>query len=223
MRNDRNIVYKIVAIPLLMALMTAAFLADGYLAVATAGDPAPVVRAPNAAAGSGSEEIPDWIARWELARVLSYVKRYEESAEEYRKLLKEKSDLTEARAEMAQVLFWQGKTEEALAELERIPPAKIKDGTRELMADLYRSHKRYEKSESLYRSILEHTPDNHKVRLKLAEILSWVKRYDDSLAEYRKILAKQPQDIQVRRKYAFVLIWAGRHAEAALELKQTLP
>jgi tetratricopeptide (TPR) repeat protein len=126
MRNDRNIVYKIVAIPLLMALMTAAFLADGYLAVATAGDPAPVVRAPNAAAGSGSEEIPDWIARWELARVLSYVKRYEESAEEYRKLLKEKSDLTEARAEMAQVLFWQGKTEEALAELERIPPAKIK-------------------------------------------------------------------------------------------------
>lgn len=222
MRNDRNIVCKFVAIPLLMVLLTAVFLADGYLAIAASRDSVPVVRAPNAA-GSGSEEIPDWIARWELARVLSYVKRYEESTVEYRKLIKEKPALVEARAEMAQVLFWQGKTEEALAALEEIPPSKINDGTRELVADLYRSHKRYEKAESLYRSILERTPDNHKARLKLAEILSWTKKYDDSLAEYRKILAKQPQDIQVRRKYAFVLIWADRHAEAAQELKQTLP
>ncbi|MFH0802407.1 MAG: tetratricopeptide repeat protein [bacterium] len=222
MRNDRNIFGKGFVIPLLMVLLTAAWLAGGCFAAVTARDSIPVVRAPDAA-GFGSEEIPDWIARWELARLLSYVKRYEESTAEYRKLIKEKPALFEAKAEMAQVLFWQGKTEEALAELERIPPAKINDGTRELMADLYRSHKRYEKAESLYRSILERTPDNHKVRLKLAEILSWAKRYDDSLAEYRKILAKRPQDIQVRRKYAFVLIWAGHHAEAAQELKQTLP
>ena len=222
MRNDRNIVDKGFVIPFLMVLLTIACLADGCFAAAAARDSAPVVRAPDAA-GSGSEEIPDWIARWELARVLSYVKRYEESTVEYRKLIKEKPALAEARAEMARVLFWQGKTEEALAELERIPSAKINDGTGELMADLYRSQKRYEKAEPLYRSILVRTPENHQVRLKLAEILSWAKRYDDSLAEYGKILAKRPQDIQVRRKYAFVLIWAGRHAEAAQELKQTLP
>jgi len=54
------------------------------------------------------EEIPDWVARWELARVLSYAKRYDESITEYEKVLKEKPDLTEAKLEMAKVLFWKG-------------------------------------------------------------------------------------------------------------------
>jgi tetratricopeptide (TPR) repeat protein len=174
-------------------------------------------------ASAGVEEIAAWQARWELARVLSYLKRYDESIAEYRKVIQEKPALGEAREEMARVLFWQGKVEEALRELEGIPPGKISDATRELMADLYRSNKRYEKGEPLYLSILERSPDNHRVRLKLAEILSWAKKYDESLAEYRTILAKLPEDIQVRRKYAFVLIWAGRHAEAAQELKKTLP
>lgn len=206
----------------LSVLFFLTLLSGSAVAQAAPRESAPVVRTP-AEGEARIDEIPDWQARWELARVLSYVKRYEESTVEYRKLIKEKPALVEARAEMAQVLFWQGKNEEALAELERIPPAKINDGTRELMADLYRSHKRYEKAESQYRSILERTPDNHKVRLKLAEMLSWLKRYDESLSEYGKILLKRPQDIQVRRKYAFVLIWAGHHAEAAQELKQTLP
>lgn len=60
------------------------------------------------------EEIPDWIARWELAKVLSYLKRYDESIIEYKKLIKEKPDLSEAKIEMANVLVWQGKQNEAL-------------------------------------------------------------------------------------------------------------
>jgi len=222
MSYDRHVFGKGFAFLILMALLTAGGTAGGFAAAANPRESAAAVRATDAAA-SGLEEIPAWQARWELARVLSRLKRYDEAAAEYRKLIQEKPDLVEAKVEMAQVQFWQGKNAEAIAELERIAPTRIDDGTRELMADLYRANKRYDKAEPLYRSILERSPGNDQVRLKLAEILSWIKRYDESLAEYGKILAKRPQDIQLRRKYAFVLIWAGRLPEAAQELKQTLP
>ena len=169
------------------------------------------------------EHIPDWMARWELARVLSYMKRYDESLGEYRKLFREKSDLWEARVEYASVLYWSGEPEEALKELEQIPIAKTDIKTRLLMADLYTAQKNYEKAESLYRLHLAKNPGDLKVRLRLADILGWGKRYSDSLAEYEKVLEEVPQDHQVRRKYALILIWSGRHADGARELKKTLP
>jgi len=168
------------------------------------------------------EEIPDWLARWELAKILSYAKRYDESVSEYNKLLKEKPNLNEARAELAKVLFWQGKNNESLAVLEQIPIQNIDDNTRIIMADLYVARKEYTKAEPLYRTYLEKHPGDVKIRLKLAEMLSWVKRYNDSIVEYKTILNIIPDDMQVRRKYAFTLVWAGKHAEAAAELKKTL-
>jgi tetratricopeptide (TPR) repeat protein len=168
------------------------------------------------------EEIPDWLARWELARVLSYVKRYDESIAEYEKVLKEKPDLTEARIEMAKVLFWKGDQKTAARILEQVPPKDMTGETQVLMADLLVARKDYAKAEPLYRSYLDTHPQDQAVRLKLADMLSWQKKYDASLAEYRNILKTRPDDIQVRRRYAFVLIWAGKHAEAAAELKKTL-
>jgi len=168
------------------------------------------------------EHIPDWQARWELARVLSYVKRYDESLREYRKLLQEKPNLYEAKIEMANVLFYQGKREEALTILENIPNMHIDDNTMVTMADLYTAQKQYQKAEPLYRVYLQKHPDDQKVRFKLAQMLSWQKKYDASITEYRIILDRIPDDIQVRRHYAFVLMWAGKHAEAATELRKTL-
>ncbi len=168
------------------------------------------------------EDIPDWRARWELAKLLSYVKRYDESITEYKKVIQERPLLFEARAEMAQVLFWQGKPQEALKELEQIPSNSVDDRTRVLMADLYAIQKEYEKAEPLYRAYLKMHGQDDKVRLKLAEVLSWNKKYDASLIEYETILKTRPDDIQVRRKYAFVLTWAGKHNEAVVELRKTL-
>jgi tetratricopeptide (TPR) repeat protein len=168
------------------------------------------------------EEIPDWLARWELAKTLSYAKRYDESVSTYKRLLKERPNLNEAKVELAKVLFWQGKNTESLAVLEEIPTQNIDENTRIIMADLYVARKEYAKAEPLYRTYLEKRPEDVKIRLKLAEMLSWVKRYNDSIIEYKAILNVIPNDIQVRRKYAFTLIWAGKHTEAAAELKKTL-
>ena len=168
------------------------------------------------------EEIPDWVARWELARVLSYAKRYDESITEYEKVLKEKPDLMEAKVEMAKVLFWKGDQKAAVQILKQIPPKDITGDTKVLMADLLVAQKDYAKAEPLYKAHLDSHPKDQAARLKLAEMLSWQKKYDESLTEYRKILKALPDDIQVRRRYAFVLIWAGKHSEAASELKKTL-
>lgn len=184
--------------------------------------PEPAVKAPPITLMETRNEIPDWLARWELARVLSYTKRYEEAVTEYEKLLRARPSLTEAQVEKANVLFWMGKQQQALKELEAVPAAAMSDPARVLMADLYSAQKRYDQAETLYRTHLKRHPDDLKVRLKLAEVLSWSKKYDDSLKEYRNILALRPSDIQVRRKFAFVLIWAGKHDEAVRELRGTL-
>jgi len=175
------------------------------------------------ALGPGQEEIPEWQARWELARLLSYEKRYEESLKEYRLVLAQKPDLQEAKLEMAKVLSWAGRGAEALPILKSAPLEALDDPARLTLADLLISQKQYRPAEEILVGHLSRHPDDQAARLKLAELLSWDKRYDASLAEFRRILADRPDDIQVRRKYAFVLIWDGQREQAAAELRKTLP
>ena len=179
-------------------------------------------QAPNEANKTSVEAIPDWLARWELARVLSYQKKYEESIKEYQKLLDMKPELTEAKIEMAKVFSYQGKKAEALSILEHIPLQVLDDATKTMIANIYASNKQYDRAEPLYQEYLTKHPNDLKVRLKFAEMLSWQKRYPESIREYEKILQERPHDIQLRRKYAFVLIWMGKNEEGIQELKQTL-
>ena len=172
--------------------------------------------------GPSADVIPDWQARLELARILSYMKRYDESIAEYEKVLKEKPDMLAAKAELARVFFWSGQTDKAFKMLQPIPLEDLDDQSRQVMADLYTARKNYAQAESIYQSYLKAHPDDLKVRLKLADLLSWTKRYRESLVQYEAILKVKPDDLQVRRKYAQVLSWAGRKAEAMAELRKTL-
>ncbi len=169
-----------------------------------------------------TEAIPDWLARWELARVLSYQKHYEESIQSYRELLQDKPDLIEAKLEMARVLYYSDHRQEALKILNDIPPEKWDDATKIFMADIYTGDKRYKEAENLYREHLDKHPEDLKVRVKLADVLSWQKLYKPSIEEYEKVLKVRPDDKQVRRKYAFVLIWMKETEKGANELKKTL-
>lgn len=167
-------------------------------------------------------DIPDWVARWELARVLSYAEQYAESVTEYQKLLQEKPDLLQARAEMAQVLFYKGDTQAAHHELTALPTENLPLSTSLIIAELYAAFKEDTKAEPLFQLYLAQYPEDHQARLKLAEMYSWVERYSEAVREYEVILNALPQDIQIRRRYAFVLSWMGRHAEAAEQLRRSL-
>lgn len=168
------------------------------------------------------DDMADWQARLELARLLTQSGRHAESVEQYRKVLRDKPDQTQARIGLARALFWSGKREEAAAELAKTPESALTPEDRLLQAELFLSAGRHDEAISALRSYLALRPDDTKARLKLADALSWRKRLDESLAEYEKVLASAPGDLQVRRRYARVLTWAGRNDEAIRELRKSL-
>lgn len=189
---------------------------------------APPVPVPAAPVPAGSriipaqETVPDWQARLELARVLSYLKRWEESFVEYRRVLEERPDDHAIRQEFGQVQFWSGLTDDAIATLESVPAAELTPEARLALADLYTARQRFDRAEALLNTHLQARPDDDIVRFKLAELLSWQKRYDESIAAYRELITRRPADVQLRRRYALVLQWSGRLNEAAVELRRSL-
>lgn len=201
-------------------LLAVLLLTAGLASAQSFGVKPQAVRAPTVTQPSG--DIPDWMARLELARLLSYVKRYGESVEEYRKVLAEKPDMSEAKAEMARVLMWSGKSEEARSLLDSISPGELSGEDKMLMADLFVMRKDYPKAEAIYRELLTASPEDQAVRLRLAEVLSWTKRYGESIPLYEKILEALPDDVQVRRRYAQVLSWAGKQQDAIREYRRAL-
>jgi thioredoxin-like negative regulator of GroEL len=189
-------------------------------------EPTPVLPAPATARQPEptpiGEDIPDWEARWELARLLSYTKRYDEALLQYQKVLQARPDLQKARIEMAQVYSWAGQSDRALEQLGQVGQDQLDQESRLALADIFIAAKQYLAAEALLSEHLEQHPADDQVRLKLAELLSWTKRYGESLDQYAQILAHRPDDVQVRRKYAYVLIWSGRREEAMVELRRSL-
>ncbi len=168
------------------------------------------------------EDIPDWEARLELARLLSYTERYKESVQQYKKLLNQKPDLAEARLELARVLYWKGDLDEAEKVFSSVPEKQLSAAAKLEMADIYIARKEYEPAIEIYTDHLSSEPSDHGVRLKLAQVLSWTGDYEASAKEFRTILKERPDDIQVRRKYAQVLIWSEQFDQAITELEKTL-
>ncbi len=168
------------------------------------------------------EEIPQWQARLELARLLSYTERYQESVEQYRKVVQEKPDLMEARLELARVLYWKGDIREAEKMFASVPDEDLSTEARLEMADIYVARQEYDSAVRIYQDYLQKNPGDEQVRFKLAQVLSWQGNYEASIRQYRQVLQERPQDVQVRRKYAQVLIWAERFDEAITELEKTL-
>lgn len=173
-------------------------------------------------AADPGQEISNWEARLEYARILSYRKQYREAMDQYRKLLKENPSSQVAQTEMAQILYYQGNYKDAMQILENIPIETLNEKALLLIGDIALSLKEYPKAESIYRQHLNQSPNDDPVRLKLAELLSWEKKYEESIALYQELLKIHPEDIQLRRKYALALMWMGNDDQAAEELKKTL-
>lgn len=169
-----------------------------------------------------SQELPEWKARWELARVLSYVQRYDEAIDEYQKVLEEKPSLQQARLEMAKVMAWAGKTDQAQDILESFSSEDLDPESRLDLADIYAAQKKYEQAVSIYDSYLRDNPDQDRVRLKLAQTLSWASKYESSLKHYEMLVNKRPDDIQLRRQYAQALTWAEQYEQAIEQYRKTL-
>ena len=198
-----------------------AFLASAFfLDTARAADP--VVPSPSATVAPSPTAISDTATRLELAKVLTYDKRYAEAMEVYRQVLATEPENLEAKIGLSEVLYWTGNSEAAATTLKGIPEDQLDDKGKLMLADVLVAKKDYESALRIFSAYLERNPDDWTVRLKLADVQSWAKRYREAIATYELILKARPHDKQVRRKYGMVLSWAGQNEKAAEQLRQSL-
>jgi thioredoxin-like negative regulator of GroEL len=182
----------------------------------TSGSPATPTPSPSEPA------ISDTATRLELAKVLTYDKRYAEAINVYHLVLASEPQNLQAKIGLSEALYWSGNAEAATAVLKDVPEEKLNDKEKLMWADLLVAKKDYEPAIRIYSTYLEGNPDDWTVRLKLADVQSWAKRYREAIASYEAILKVHPHDKQVRRKYGMVLSWAGQNEKAAEQLRESL-
>ncbi|MCM8761281.1 MAG: tetratricopeptide repeat protein [Candidatus Omnitrophica bacterium] len=148
-------------------------------------------------------EVFMWTGQWERAERLLIM------------VLKENPTDIKTRFLMAQALQYSGRAADAvmiyrtLLEDEKVnKDIKMKTEIRRLLGEAYMISKDYGDSIAEYRRILKKDPNNVKVLLSLADILSWQKQYDESIAGYRKALEIEPGSIDIKWKLANVLVWS---------------
>lgn len=168
------------------------------------------------------QAVPEWQARWELARVLSYLRRWDESFAAYRRVLAERPDDDAVRQDYGLALFWAGHTDAAIATLRAVPAATRSPEARLALADLLVGRQAFAEAEELYRDHLAGQPDDLVAQLKLAHLLSWRGAFTESLQIFDRLVAARPTDVQLQRRRALVLMWSGDHAAAADALQATL-
>ena len=171
---------------------------------------------------STATEMSETATRLELAKILSYDKKYSEAIDAYRQVLATDPENLEAKISLSEVLYWSGNIEAAAATLKGVPEDKLDDKAKLLLADLLVAKKDYERAVGIFSAYLEKNPDDLTVRLKLADTQAWMKRYPGAIANYQLILKVRPNDLQVRRKYGMVLSWAGQNEKAVEELRKSL-
>jgi thioredoxin-like negative regulator of GroEL len=167
-------------------------------------------------------EMSDTATRLELAKVLTYDKRYAEAIDTYREVLAAEPENLEAKIGLSEVLYWTGDAEAAAAILKGVPEDKLDDKGKLLLGDLLVAKKEYRSATRIFSTHLEAKPDDWRIRLKLADVQSWTKHYSEAIANYELILKARPHDRWVRRKYGLVLSWAGQNEKAAEQLRQSL-
>ena len=152
--------------------------------------------------------------RGDLARRLSWARRFDESVAEYRRLLEEAEDLT-LRAELARVLSWAGRHAEAIAEFDRLLAA----GQDDLDTQLDRARVlgwggHYERASEAYQAFLRQWPDHPEAPAELIDVLTWGKQYREALAAVDAVLARQPGNRRAALQRARILTWSGDVAQA---------
>ena len=203
-------------------LLAAMFSCAALVASAGAADPGPTPTPATPAPTPIEGDISDTATRIELAKVLSYDKKYDEAAETYRQVLAADPENIEAKIGLAEVLYYSGKSDEASAALKGIPLDKLDDKGKLMVADLLVAKKDYPSAIHIFTAYLDQKPDDYAVRLKLADVQSWTKDYPEAIANYELILKARPKDRQVRRKYGMVLSWSGQNEKAAQQLRESL-
>ncbi len=101
--------------------LTGSIICALLLGSARAADPPASNPSPATGSSPAEAEISDTTTRLELAKVLTYDKRYGEAMEVYRQVLAAEPSNLEAKIGLSEVLYWTGNSEAAAATLKGVP------------------------------------------------------------------------------------------------------
>ncbi len=165
----------------------------------------------------------DLSSRLDLARRLSWVKRYDESLQEYRRLLTLRPQDRTVRWETAQVMSWAGYFPEALTELDLLLKSSPPDTeVSHLRAKVLSWAGRYDEAIAAYRSLLTATRGRRDIRADLADVLLWAERYPEAQEEIERILREEPTSGRAHLQRARLLVGQERFDDALALYRQIL-
>jgi tetratricopeptide (TPR) repeat protein len=155
-----------------------------------------------------------------LARVLSWARQYDESLDQYGRVLgDQKAQNYQTRLERARVLSWAQKYDDAIREYEALntelnsaPSTAI--SRRDVRLELARVEswaKQYDRSLAELDLVIPKSPtaeDKDALLLK-ARVLAYKQRYSQSVATYNKVIALNPNDQEAQFGKAQTLYWSG--------------
>lgn len=163
---------------------------------------------------STGDLITDSQARLELARVLTYLKRYPEALHHYFLLLKEKPADPEITSEISRLYIWQNKPLKALALLyEAIKNNPQNSSLLIAAADAEAQLGHAQKSNALFIKAISISKTEELLLHYADTMMMWGDFYKAENI-YREELPYQPDSIEIKLKLAWLLVSAQRYEEA---------
>jgi len=164
-------------------------------------------------------EVPTWKALWDEARKSARQGEFEKSLRQYKALLVLKSNLVEARWEMASLMMYLKYWEEAAELLELLiesepDNAVYLNGLGKIMWEMGQ----YERAVDLFKRVYEKKPTDQTALAGLVEALNKLDRQSEALPYLEQLVRQDPTNRGVRRYLAFQLYEAENYQKARAHL-----
>jgi tetratricopeptide (TPR) repeat protein len=151
----------------------------------------------------------------DLAKVLSWLREFDEAAALYRELLEKSPSAQRYWLEFARVLVWAGKGEEAIPHYQNyLNRAPSNFEARNELGQLLAQQRDFAGAMQQYNYVLRFQPENVTARLGLARVLSWSGQVEPGLLEVEKVLQSRPGNFEARVLKAYDLLWLGQIEES---------
>jgi len=161
------------------------------------------------------EKVPPWKSLWDEARKSALRGDFETALRQYKALLVLKSNLQEARWELARILIYLKQWKEAAEILEPLiesTPDSVKyiDTFGKIMWEMGQ----YERAVSLFKKAYEINPSDRAALAGLVEGLSKLSRKNEAIPFLEQLNRQEPTNSGVRRYLAFLLYETGNYEKA---------
>ena len=161
------------------------------------------------------KEMPQWKAVWDEARKSALQGDFEKALRQYKALLVLKSNLEEARWELARLMMYLKRWDEA-AELLELLIESEPDSTLYInsLGKVMWEMGQYERAVDLFKRVYEKNPSDQTALAGLVEGLTKLDRKSEALPYLEQLSRQEPANRGVRRYLAFLLYEAGNYEKA---------